>query len=954
MKRSIRRWLGLAVVPAALALFGAVAPAQAATYFCDNDPNPGPRIPAGLTEQNPLQGSVEIGRQGECIILNDIVATSTINITNVDGPVTTQKLISTTSGVFVNNGNDKVTTKDIQAGTFVSVLAGLASGPGPSGLQASIEIQGPITINATEMQDDNPSVHGNVLLRAVSSIKTMDISTGGNFPGGGKKTGGVQIDAFLLAGVSTDIPVFTIGADTSNGVNGVISTETVTGGGTSGTGTILGGVRITNGAPGNTGGIKVEKMNKIKVQGSASRSGWIQLNAQDGTLTLPTNKLNADGLNGNRAGAIFLAAKTIETEDGTVISASQDDTAPGSVHQVVIAAEEIKFKGADGLKIKADGNGVSQTPFLPATLYVLPKGGINPTSTNLVQSLLWTIPFNGQFFQFPGTVFFNGDASAPLVISADGNHTQLAMTGYPMNFTGGEVTIRAKGNLNHQIVMGYFGSFDGFVTKGISFDNTGLVKINASGKNSGDAGGRIQIQTDLISLKAIAVDQDPEAPPTDPRDIVIKADGPSAGNGNGGEVIILGSQINLDPVSKARVSASAAPNGTGNAIVNNLASNGPHAVRFEAGSSNITFGNAAGRFKIAATGGMTGGNAGSVKVFTAGTIEVRNAEDLINASASDSSGTGGKIRLSGASVKFRTPNGGPSAVKVSVNASGQIGGEIEVDNASAIPPQGMSTFPFVPHLLMNVDGAPGAAAGTFYGRIKSNNVTCRQYKTQYQTWPKTYWDCDNPEQVSSREQAAIDAAGGLQADAMSFSTTLDTNDAQIYIFNEPANMNTFMADSVAGNANGVSEDSLKYSAIFRTVSGDDVSNWFEGNLMHEIGHLLDAYSGNPSQTLPFSGGATPNPAGDSEMDQAAMATASCAQVFNNPSFCSGFANPWDTFSSKFIQGQDVNEEMFTFAFQECSGFNVEDPELNFAEASVYMSNVKGFMNSTFWPGGCRP
>lgn len=879
MKPSMRRWLSLAIVPAALALFGAVAPAQATTFEC---PGPGVSNPIPST---PFQGSIEVDQaSGDCTIDYDIEATGTIDINVQNGVLNAKKITSTTSAILLTAERNNVTTLDLTAGTFLRVLSGLTNGA----TTGNIDIQGPLVINATEVQSGPPTTHGNVLIRAYGNVKTMDISTGGNKPGGGAKTGGVQIDAHLLSGQNV---LFTIGADTANGVNGTISTETVTGGGTTGTGTILGGVRITNGVAGSTGGITVVQMNKIKVRASESRSGWIQLNARDGVLTLPTNKLNADGMTKVEnpgqpnemtthymAGAIFLAAKTIETEDGTVISASQDPMASGSVHQVVIAAEEIKFKGADGLKIKADGNGVSQTPFQPATVYVLPKGGINPTSTgdqNNVTNLLWTLPFNGNFFQFPGKVFFNGDASAPLLISNDGNHTQTAMTGYPFEFKGGKVTITALGNLNHQIVMGYFGAYDG--TKGLSFDNTGLVKINASGKKNGDAGGRIQIQTDVISMKAIAVDPDPDMPPNDPRDILIKADGPSTGDGNGGQIFFIGSQFNLDPVSKARISADGAKNGTGNAIASALSSNGPHAVTFtQTGSSLFEFGGGAGRFKISATGGKTAGNAGSVKISTGGSILFTDANKVIDASASETgtSGNGGAIQINAISVVFPT-----DPTKVAINARGSEtsgeGGIIEILASSSTAP---SLLPINVNTIMKVDGDSSQNLLISDGQITINDIMCRQFKTAF-NYPESFWDCGPRNgSITGQGSTVATAASSLEPQLQNILkdrslVTPNNKSVQVYAMRSIDDFSNFFSQpgvvgssGIYGIGNNPSRVAIAFVSIHNGPNGplQPATSAFppansgsptimQGSIIHELGHHLDYIWGNVSseQTHPL-------------------------------------------------------------------------------------------------------
>jgi len=842
MKRSIRRWLGLAVVPAALALFGAVAPAQAASYDCDGGPNP---VPSSTT------GSIEITvTSGDCTIGHDVEAGSDIIINIVNGSLDAKKLTSKTSQIKIVSriGNSK--TLDLTAGTFIEIQAGLD----PSAAMGDVEIQGPLTINATEMQDDNPASHGNILIRARGNVKTMDISTGGNFPAGGKKTGGVQIDAHVFA--TGGIPVFTIGADTVNGINGVISTETVSGGGTSGTGTILGGIRITNGAAGATGGIKVEKMNKIKVQGSASRSGWIQLIAQEGTLTLPTNKLNADGMNGNMAGAIFLAAKYIDTVDGTVISASQDEATSGSIHQVVIAAQEIRYVGADGLKIKADGNGVSENPFNPATVYVVPKGGISPTSTNTVQSLLWKIPFTGgpsQFFKFDGEVNFVGTTQAPLLISVNGDHTQLAITGYPIRFFGGNVDIRARGKVDHQIVMGYFGTYTG--KNGFSTDVVGDVKINANGKDG--PGGRIQIQVDQATLKALPGGGSGPEDPAFGGTFKITADGRDPdenGNGDGGQIIFTATQVTLDGNTKGRISADA--KGVGNAFSNSLTADFPHAVAFYPQASNIILGNGGGRFKITATGGDVSGNGGSIKLASS-VVEFRNSEDAIDVSAKGDSGNGGQVEvLSASSTLFHQNQDNPSQpVKTVINASGGLlsgnGGFIEIPDGKTNQPTAGTPVLNV-NALMAVDGGTTEAAGSPFGRIKLNNVDCQQFvSAAAPAWPRTFWTCDGASGASSSmfdnanslNQALKDQLGNLA------SLTEDNPEVQIYGFPDESKFAKYFTSAQTTNAIGVSLQSIRVSSVLTPALSYPLTG--PGTGTHELAHQFDYIWGNASNSQTF-------------------------------------------------------------------------------------------------------
>lgn len=157
------------------------------------------------------------------------------------------------------------------------------------------------------------------------------------------------------------------GEDESNGVNGTIVTDTVDGGSTSTDTFWQGGVYISNHGD---GGIKLTNATDISVKGTNSACGGIILDADDGTIELPTGTLSADGT-GNFAGAVIqLLADTLETEDGTVISAS-DNGQSGKAKNVQISVETINLTGSSGLTIRCDGGGNAT---YKTALQILPKG----------------------------------------------------------------------------------------------------------------------------------------------------------------------------------------------------------------------------------------------------------------------------------------------------------------------------------------------------------------------------------------------------------------------------------------------------------------------------------------------------------------------------------------------------------------------------------------------------
>lgn len=879
MKRSIRRWLSLAFAPAAaLVLLGLATPAQAVIVNDCND------IPSNLQTTDFLTVTQA---SGDCVIDQEIKIDGNIIITIQNGSLTINQDLESSKGavdLFSGAGKD-ITTKKLTAGNTLKMVSG-----------GAIMVDGDV-ISAFDPM--SAAGDGNILIKGQKNVGiTGNVVNNGENPTG-SRSGSIQIDAYL-----GDTPTpFTIGAasGSNNGVGGYLDTRSTDAGGNSAT-QVSTGIRIQNGVENSVGDIVVttlensdgSDLGNIRVRNSNSRSGWIELIAHKGKITLPTGKLTTRGLNNKGAGNIYLFADTIEVQDGTIINASQNDNAQTTkaAQEVILAARRIAIpNGSNGLTVNVNGGGpsASQTSALAFT----PQGAFTATSNDNILNLLWGHTINEGFFLFNGEVHFDGAGSAPLKVHADGSNSDLFITGYPIKFNGGKVTLTSKGATNHEITIGFFKTADYDGSKGLSFDNTDLVRINASGEEAGDNGGRIQIQTDLISLKAIAVDQDPEAPPTDPRDIVIKADGPMAGDGNGGQVIVIGTRVNLDPVSKARISADGAPNGTGNAIVNPLTSPGPHAVILAAtgspaGNSDLDFGGGAGRFKISATGGMTAGNAGSVKVSTAGMIDIRNAENVVNASARGNSGNGGKIQLvSNSGVRFRTPGGG-NLYKVALNTKGSMdsgaGGEIEVLGAASATGQDAQGNPnsINVNAIMKVDADSTNNDAQFAGSIRLNDVTCRQWKSGLTVYPKTYWACVNPTNPSGEEALVADGANrlpqGLKDLLSQTMPTLSMDNAvvQIYAMDNISHFQAYFGQPISAPVGtyGIGINSYRVAASFLRVYGPNglqqatapfspaatgSPTQVAGTIVHELGHHLDFIWGNLSQQLPFAAPPGPNP-----------------------------------------------------------------------------------------------
>jgi hypothetical protein len=281
-------------------------------------------------------------------------------------------------------------------------------------------------------------------------------------------------------------------------------------------------------------------MSNISVNASASRSGIITLNAQNGTLTLPAGTLNTNGASGQGAGSITLLANTINTADGTILAASQDSMATGTYHGVIIAAQTINVTGASGLQVHADGNGVSGVP--SASVYLAPEGSVSLSSNGDPYSLLWNTDVSNVFYTNSGMTV--GGSSAPITVSANGNDAAVFVSGNPITFSNGAVTLQSNGNVNNQVYIGYYGTFTG--TAGLAFSGSGDVNISANGVSGGN-GGTLQIYTDQASISSPS--------------FTVTANADSSG-GSGGSVTFQPTQATI--ASTTAFKANGASGGAGN------------------------------------------------------------------------------------------------------------------------------------------------------------------------------------------------------------------------------------------------------------------------------------------------------------------------------------------------------------------------------------------------------
>lgn len=747
--------------------------------------------------------NVEINVTGSCNITNNISADGYIKIT-ATGSISTQR---------------------IRAGYSVQVST--------SG--GSIDIQDTITSN-TEGNG------GNVYITATGNVKTKSITAQGD----ADSHGAVEIRANTNNATST---VFTLGASTSNGVDGSIVTSTP--GGATGPYGVEGGVNITNGNSSATGGITLTSMNNIQVVNSGSRSGIIALNAQNGTLTLPSGTLSADGPSGYGAGYIFLKGNTISTASGTVISASQTSGASGSHHYVMLAANTLSLTG-DGLEIRANGNGVTTGSALVA---LLPKDGFSVSSSNDFETMYWSVQWDN-FMMTSAEMKVTG--SGPLKVTANGDYSRVAVSGDPIVFeNSGNVTIEAKGAIDHQILFANYALPNG---PDVNFENTGDITLDASANTTGD-GGLVQLGTlhdvtfgdtsGTVTLKASGV-SDGNGGEINvwahtiemlKSSFVVEANGSTSGNGDGGKIYIgtswdSGSGFILDADATATLSANASTNGTGNAVYNELTGGDPKAIQFYIGDNILKLGTDPGQISLYAQGGNAGGNGGAV-VVAASQLHLMTADAvLVNAIDGDSNGGG---FLSWAYLNYIAPGLDVTTIDASGRGSGE-GGWIQTYH-------GISNLEVNKLFKVTDDGILAARAQfvvdaeSNQGRLVLNNITCQRRGTGL-SWPETYWNCIHPDASTAADQMMPPAAAKLHT---TMKNALSARNTQVYLFEDITKFMAFHGTSAPVNGtdgiSGYTELDLRISAAFLWEIYPDGnannSGYYSGTIIHELGHQLD-------------------------------------------------------------------------------------------------------------------
>ena len=652
---------------------------------------------------------------------DEVIIVSTHDIT-IDGSITCGKLTLAAGVLFKINGNYPPSgqVNDSNSSCLIESAQGAASITVNGDLNTSddvlvkawtfevfadsVSIDGKLTTGANTRLDGTSSVH---IEEEIQTLREANILLFSDGPVG---TGAITIDNSTAsiagrlgvkayrAGGSSEFIIG--GTNNSNGINGSIVVDTVSGGGNDPSTYWYGGVYISNGG---SGGIKVTAASNISVKGTQSKSGGIILDAHDGTIKLPAGTLSVDGT-GNYPGAVIhLLAETINTENGTIISATDNGT--GQTQKAVqIAAKTINLQGANGLTIKADGGG-NQT--YPDNVTIVPKGSIAVSDNDSVTFFSIFAWLSNGTFNNEGEVAFAGSGSAPLKLTSNGSHSRVELSGYPLKFAGGPVTVESKGAENHEINILYYGATSG--ANGLQF-NGGDVTLDASGPASGNGdAGKITLGIDKTVRSALGK-------------VVMRANGHGNGkggqisfnpgavdikvggsneeysfsakggdtDGDGGKIDIQGYSSSVSvkgATSTATVLDVSVPGSTGNGGEINIVAYGISGLSFDATAPSY----------LKADGGTSDGDGGKITILTTNvplTIGGTNGSVALSAMAKGGDGAGGTLDVtSWAGITADTLDvdvtadgeGNGGTVKLNAGYSGFTlnGGEINTDGGSS-------------------------------------------------------------------------------------------------------------------------------------------------------------------------------------------------------------------------------------------------------------------------------
>ncbi len=143
--------------------------------------------------------------------------------------------------------------------------------------------------------------------------------------------------------------------------------------------------------------------------------------------------------------------------------------------------------------------------------------------------------------------------------------------------------------------------------------------------------------------------------------------------------------------------------------------------------------------------------------------------------------------------------------------------------------------------------------------VTQGGVTCSQYATNYGKYPYTVWNCVHPSAPTTVESNMGSIVRNIPAGPIP--TYLTNNNSanlnshvQLYIFtNRTAYANFFSVAAPAANALGARTSNAAAAFSTATINGvvTDLTNYYNGHLLQQIGRLWDIQQGNQSSSTLF-------------------------------------------------------------------------------------------------------
>jgi hypothetical protein len=333
--------------------------------------------------------------------------------------------------------------------------------------------------------------------------------------------------------------------------------------------------------------------------------------------------------------------------------------------------------------------------------------------------------------------------------------------------------------------------------------------------------------------------------------------------------------------------------------------------------------------------GRGAGKGGKLKLTTPGEIVFNGGR--IWADGGEDSGDGGSITLS-----TGTPINLSSASDFLLSATGGqgfgLGGRVTIDKVSALDV----------NKVIIVNPGSDIMLSEFAGSISLNGVLCQQWMTGNPSWPLLFWSGVNPTNPSGAE---FGVASGAFILPTLIRADLANHDTQIYTMVDDNAYFRFFDGATSPGADGTlgrsDPDTGRYFSVAygQFVSGADLSAYYAGTIVHELGHVWDYIKAHPRDGAKFTS-ALAQDAPDH------FNTLVCSDLFGAAA-CGAHAGEenWQILG-EVIHSGNTNSEIFTraFAWEAFRNVNPKPILIVVQNVSAAMTHVVDYMADVFAGG----